>query len=52
MVNKIAFIVGITAVVLYLLGYQQKKSKNIIAFNVISRFIYTSVYAFGIAVPA
>lgn len=40
----IAFIVGIAAVTLYLLGYQQKKRKSIIVFNVTSRALYILQY--------
>lgn len=35
-----SFFVGITAVVLYFLGYLQEKRKNIIIFNVSSRILY------------
>ena len=42
--NHIAFIVGITAVVIYLLGYQQKTRKRIIIFNATSRALYILQY--------
>ena len=42
--NKIAFVVGLTAVVLYLMSYQQKKRSNIIIFNATSRFLYICQY--------
>ena len=40
----VAFIVGLVAVTLYLLGYQQKKRKQIIIFNVTSRVLYILQY--------
>lgn len=42
--TKIAFIVGIFAVCLYLLGYLQKKRKNIIILNLSSRLLYIVQY--------
>lgn len=42
--NIIAFIIGIMAVILYLLGYQQKKRNKIIIFNVTSRILYVTQY--------
>jgi len=42
--NYTAFITGLAAVIFYLLGYQQKKRKNIILFNVISRILYIIQY--------
>ena len=42
--KHIAFFVGITAVIIYLLGYQQKKRKNIIIFNATSRALYILQY--------
>lgn len=39
-----AQIVGIFAVITFLLSYQQKKRKNIIAWNVTSRFLYIIQY--------
>lgn len=42
--NKLAFIVGLVAVTLYLLGYQQKKRNNIILFNATSRILYIIQY--------
>lgn len=39
-----AQIVGLLAVTLFLLSYQQKKRKNIIAFNAISRILYIIQY--------
>ena len=42
--NYIAFIVGITAVTIYLLGYQQKTRKRIILFNATSRVLYILQY--------
>lgn len=42
--NYVAFVVGIAAVTLYLLGYQQKKRKNIILFNATSRVLYIVQY--------
>ena len=42
--NKIAFIVGIAAVCLYLLGYLQKKRSNIIILNLSSRILYIVQY--------
>ena len=40
----IAFVVGIAAVVLYLLGYLQKKRNAIITFNLSSRILYIVQY--------
>ena len=37
-------IIGFLAVALFLLSYQQKKRKNIIAFNVVSRILYIVQY--------
>jgi hypothetical protein len=42
--KEIAFIVGIFAVCLYLLGYLQKNRKNIIILNLSSRILYTVQY--------
>lgn len=42
--TKIAFIVGICAVCLYLLGYLQKKRKSIIILNLSSRILYIIQY--------
>ena len=42
--TKIAFIVGICAVCLYLLGYLQKKRKSIIILNLSSRILYIVQY--------
>ncbi len=42
--EKIAFIIGIMAVTLYLMGYQQKKRNRIILFNVSSRTLYIVQY--------
>ena len=42
--TKIAFIVGIFAVCLYLLGYLQKKRKSIIILNLSSRLLYIVQY--------
>ena len=42
--NKLAFVVGIAAVILYLLGYQQKKRNRIILFNATSRILYIIQY--------
>ena len=42
--NYVAFIVGITAVVIYLLGYQQKTRKRIIILNATSRALYILQY--------
>lgn len=39
-----AFFVGITAVIVYLLGYQQKTRKRIILFNALSRALYIFQY--------
>ena len=44
MTNLIAQIIGIVAVVTFLLSYQQKKRKNIIAFNATSRILYIIQY--------
>ncbi|MFA7637222.1 MAG: YgjV family protein [Monoglobales bacterium] len=41
---KLPFIIGITAVVFFLLCYQQKKRSRIILFNVISRLLYIIQY--------
>lgn len=43
--QKIAFLVGLAAVVLYLLGYLQKKRMHIIFLNASSRFLYIVQYA-------
>ena len=40
----IATVIGIIAVIIYLLGYLQKKRKHIILFNVISRMLYILQY--------
>lgn len=40
----IAQIIGVVAVVIFLLSYQQKKRKNIILFNVTSRILYILQY--------
>ncbi len=42
--NIVAFIIGIAAVALYLLGYLQKKRIHIILFNASSRFLYILQY--------
>ena len=42
--NTLAFIIGIVAVCLYLLGYLQKKRSNIILFNLTSRILYVLQY--------
>lgn len=42
--KQIAFVVGITAVIIYLLGYQQKTRKKIIIFNATSRALYILQY--------
>ncbi len=42
--NIPALAVGLTAVTLYLLGYQQKKRNRIILFNVTSRILYIVQY--------
>ena len=42
--EKIAFVVGIVAVILYLLSYQQKKRNMIILFNATSRLLYIIQY--------
>jgi hypothetical protein len=42
--NEIAFIIGIAAVCLYLLGYLQKKRRNIILLNLSSRILYVLQY--------
>lgn len=42
--QTISLIIGLTAVVFYLLGYLQKKRKNIIALNVTSRLLYILQY--------
>ena len=44
MMKQIAFVVGITAVIIYLLGYQQKTRKKIIIFNATSRALYILQY--------
>ena len=43
-INNLAFVIGIIAVVFYLLGYLQKKRKSIILFNVTSRILYIVQY--------
>ena len=42
--KSIAVLVGLLAVALYLLCYQQKKRKNILFFNVTSRILYILQY--------
>lgn len=42
--KEIAFVVGILAVILYLLGYLQKKRNAIIALNLSSRILYIVQY--------
>lgn len=42
--KEIAFVVGIVAVILYLLGYLQKKRNAIIALNLSSRILYIVQY--------
>ena len=42
--KTIALIFGIIAVVFYLLGYLQKKRKNIILYNIISRVLFIGQY--------
>ena len=42
--NTLAFVIGLAAVALYLLGYLQKKRKHIIALNVLSRALYILQY--------
>lgn len=42
--KKISFVVGLAAVILYLLGYQQKKRNRIILFNATSRILYILQY--------
>ena len=42
--NYIAQVVGIFAVAMFLLSYQQKKRKNIILFNATSRVLYIIQY--------
>ena len=42
--NKIAFVVGICAVILYFFGYLQKKRAAIIFFNAFSRLLYIIQY--------
>ena len=42
--KNIAFVVGIVAVIFYLLGYLQKKRNRIILFNVTSRILYIIQY--------
>ena len=44
MIPIIAQIIGLFAVTLFLLSYQQKKRQNIIAFNVASRCLYILQY--------
>lgn len=44
LINYIAFVGGITAVTIYLLGYQQKTRKRIILFNATSRVLYILQY--------
>lgn len=42
--NKLAFVIGLVAVTFYLLGYLQKKRRNIIIFNATSRILYIIQY--------
>ena len=42
--EKISFVVGILAVILYFMGYQQKKRNRIILFNASSRILYIVQY--------
>ncbi len=42
--SKISFIVGITAVIFYFLGYLQSKRSRIILFNVTARILYIVQY--------
>ena len=42
--NNLAFVVGIIAVAVFLLGYLQKKRNRIILFNVTSRILYIIQY--------
>lgn len=42
--NILAFIVGFTAVIFFLLSYQQRKRQNIIIFNATSRILYIIQY--------
>ena len=42
--EKAALIVGICAVIIYLIGYLQKKRKSIIVFNLSSRILYIVQY--------
>ena len=42
--KELAFIVGIAAVILYLLGYLQKKRGHIIFLNLSSRILYIVQY--------
>ncbi len=42
--EKVAFIIGIMAVIFYFVGYQQKKRSNIILFNALSRILYIIQY--------
>ena len=44
MILIISQIIGFLSVVLFLLSYQQKKRKNIILFNVVSRALYIVQY--------
>ena len=42
--ENLAFVVGILAVTLYFVSYQQRKRKNIILFNATSRILYIIQY--------
>lgn len=42
--EKIALVIGVLAVIFFLLSYQQKKRRNIIAFNILSRALYILQY--------
>ena len=42
--KTIAFVLGIIAVIFYLLGYLQKKRRNIILYNIISRVLFIGQY--------
>ncbi len=44
MIEILAQVVGILAVILFLLSYQQKKRKNIIIMNALSRMLYIAQY--------
>ena len=44
MITLIAQVVGLAAVVMFLLSYQQKKRKNFIMFNATSRILYIIQY--------